>query len=643
MDAIRRGLRSLSLGALLALGLGCLLAPAARSLDEEGGLPGGFAAPELPVRIEPLAEPLVAGETADIAVVYSIPDKTHLTETFFTVEFKSEPPLEFSEPVYPEGIMVGEDRIYRGEIAVVSSVRLPAEPQEIVFSASAQYQICTEGETEMCYPPGEATPSYRASLAPAGSAWTERQIAARGARTPAGSAGETAVSASESSEGTSAVTEAEGEAAGGGALNDRLQRALARGSWLAFLMVFLAGILMSFTPCVYPVIPLTIAYIGGTSQGKPLKGFVLSLWFVLGLALTYAILGLVAAATGGVFGQAMQNPWVLAFVALVVGAMGFSMAGFFDIQLPTGLTSKLGGHRSGFLAPLLMGFATGLIAAPCVGPVVVVLLTWVATTGKLLLGFWLLFTFAVGMGMLFLALGTFSGALSALPGAGAWMEGIKHFFALLLWGLALWFLRGLLPAWLLSTVFGLVLVMALGAWGAFETLSPEASHKRGLLKGLMLFLWILGAVLAIAGGLKGLAPGLLPGVGGVASLSAGAHEEPEWIWDAQEGFRQAELTGTPVMMDFWATWCAACKELDHKSYNQTAVLDLARSFTSIKMDMTKDSDENTAVMNQYGVVGMPTVIFFDSRGREIERFSGFKKGEELAAIMARVLDQHKSS
>ena len=627
----RRG-RTRTALTLLGLLLFSALPVGAGAAPDEGGLEFGssFGPPEVPVRLELLADRAVAGASVPLAVIYSVPAGTHLTDAFFTVEFSSEPPLVFAAPSYPSGILEGESRVFRGEVRVTSQVTLPASGA-VTLKARAEYQICQEGEVEMCFPPEEAKPSLSLDLAAAGTPWTPAASAPGAAASPEPAVA-TAPAAGSRTDGTAEAPGAVTPAAGG--LEGRLARALASGSWLAFLLVFLGGVLTSFTPCVYPVIPITISYVGGSAKGNPLRGFVLSLWFVLGIAITYSALGLAAAATGAAFGQATQNPWGNGAIALVVGAMGCSMAGFFDIQLPSGLTSRVGGARGGFLGPILMGFATGLIAAPCVGPVLVVLLSWVAQTGSLFLGFWLLFTFALGLGLLFIVLGTFSGALAALPGAGAWMDGVKHFFALALWALALWFLRSLLPGWLLAMVFGLALVMALGAWGAFHSLPAGASHRQGLLKGVLLLFWLLGALLALGGGLRGFAPGLLPAAGAPAARTAA---EPAWIWDAKAGFAEAAASGKPVMMDFWAEWCAACKELDHKTYKQPEILALAERFVCIKMDMTERTAATAALLERYSVVGMPTVIFFDATGRERERFAGFKNAGDLAPILERVL------
>jgi len=620
-----------ALARVLLLGL-LLASPAVASAAAEDESPfdaGGFGPPAIPVRLAPLAEPAVAGATLPVALIYSVPEGQHLTDAFLNVTFTSEPPLDFAPPVLPAGTVEDGFTVFRGEVAVWTTVELPADLDAVVIHARAEYQVCQEGEVEMCFPPGEAEASLRLAPAAAGTAW--KSVAVAGVALPADLAGSTAAGAARDG---GAVAAADGAPAGGG-LAGRLEGALARGSWLAFLIVFLGGILTSFTPCVYPVIPLTIGYIGGSAGGNPFKGFVMSLWFVLGIAATYSALGLGAAATGGAFGQAVQSPWVGGGVAAIVFAMGLSMAGLFDIQVSSGVASRLGGARTGWLGPLLMGFATGLIAAPCVGPVLIVLLTWVATTGSLFLGFWLLFVFALGLGLLFIVLGTFSGAIASLPGAGTWMVGVKRFFALVLFGMAFYFLGRVVPQWATAMLSGATLLVCASAWGAFHPLPEGAGARPGILKGLLLLVWLVGALNLLAGLAGGFAPDLLPRAGGTAAVQSVA--EPEWIRDDAAGFASARESGTPVMMDFWAEWCAACKELDHETYNQPEILALAARFTSIKMDVTERNDTNRALLERYQVRGMPTVIFFDSDGRELERFSGFKDAAALAPIMERVL------
>ncbi len=569
--------------------------------------------PQLTVTLKALGGDHAAGGASRLGVVYHVPAGTHLTATFQGLVFASEPAAVFGPAVFPKPV-AAEIPYYRGEVMALVPVTWPDRAGPVRVSLRAEYQLCREGDAAVCYQPGEAVAELELELAPAAAA------AAAAADSPAAPAASAAVAAT------------------GGGLQARLQHALERGSWLAFLMVFLGGVLASFTPCVYPMIPITISYIGGNARGRPLKGFVLSLWYVLGIALVYSTLGVAAAATGGAFGQATQTPVFAAIVAAIIGAMALSMAGLFDLQLPSSVTSRVGGGRTGFLGPLLMGAAMGLIAAPCVGPVLIVLLTWVATTGNLVLGFWLLFVFALGLGVLFVALGTFSGLLTALPGAGGWMQTVKHVFAIVLFALSLWFLRLYAPAWLLAAVFGLALLLCVSAWGAWRALPEGAGARAGLNLGGLRFLWLLGATLAILGGLRGLAPGLLPAGGAAPDRAAagGGSAEPAWLSDDRAAFAAAREQGKPVMMDFWAAWCAACLELDERTYNQPEVLALAADFVAVKMNLTERNAANDELARRYGVVGMPTVLFFDPQGRELERFSGFVNARDLAVVLERV-------
>lgn len=582
---------------------------------------GAETPPQLTVTLKLLGGDLAAGGESRLGVVYHVPAGTHLTATFQGLAFASDPAASFGPAVFPKPV-AAEIPYYRGEVMALVPVTWPGRAGPLRVTLRAEYQLCREGDAAVCYQPGEAVATLAVDLAPRAAVPIAEVT---GAETTA------AATATEGAPGDIAP-------AAGGGLQARLQRALERGSWLAFLLVFLGGVLASFTPCVYPMIPITISYIGGNSRGRPLKGFVLSLWYVLGIALVYSTLGLAAAATGGAFGQATQTPVFAAIVAAIIGAMALSMAGLFDLQLPSSLTSRVGGGRTGFLGPLLMGAAMGLIAAPCVGPVLIVLLTWVATTGNLVLGFWLLFTFALGLGVLFVALGTFSGLLTALPGAGGWMQTVKHVFAIVLFALALWFLRLYVPVWLLAAVFGLALLLSVSAWGAWRALPEGAGARAGLNLGGLRFLWLLGATLAILGGLRGLAPGLLPAGGAPAVPGAigEGHAEPAWLADDEAAFAAAREQGKPVMMDFWAAWCAACIELDERTYNQPAILALAGDFVAVKMDLTERNAANDALARRYGVVGMPTVLFFDPQGRELERFSGFMDARDLGVVLERV-------
>lgn len=553
------------------------------------------AAPEATVSLLLLSDDPRAGGTVQLGVRYDVPEGAHMTATFTDMDFAGEPEAVFGQPVFPDPV-ASEIPYYKGDVMAVVPVTLSASAGELRLHVSAAYQLCTEGRGSLCFPPARAEAELVIDVG-------------EGEAAPAAPA----------------------PVASGGGLQGRLMAALEGGSWLAFLLVFLGGVLASLTPCVFPMIPITISFIGMSAKGNPLKGFVMSLWYVLGIALVYSTLGLIAAAGGSAFGQATQTPVFMGFVAAIIFAMGLSMAGLYDIQLPSSLTTRVGGGRTGFLGPLLMGMAMGLVAAPCVGPIIVVLLTWVATTGSLFLGFWLLFTFALGLGLLFVVLGTFGGLLPP----GGWMVTVKHVFAVILFALAPWFLRAWLPDWAPPLFFGVCLMLAVSAWGVFKPLTAEATARESLAKGIMRFLWILGLALTLLSGLRGFAPQLLPA--GAPIAGEDARHEPAWMSDEAAAFAAAAAERKPLVMDFWAEWCAACKELDHKTWSRPEVAALAEDFIALKMDMTDRGSETDALNAKYGVVGMPTVIFFDPDGREVDRFSGFKDADEVAALMERVL------
>jgi thiol:disulfide interchange protein DsbD len=382
------------------------------------------------------------------------------------------------------------------------------------------------------------------------------------------------------------------------------------------------------------MIPITISYIGGRSRTK-LGGLFLSVFFVLGIALTYSSLGIIAASTGALFGSAMQSTAVIVGVSLIFVAMGASMLGAFDLALPSGLQTRLqSGPRGGVLGALFMGMVTGLVASPCVGPVVVVLLTWVAQMGSVFFGFLLLFVFALGLGLLFLILGTFAGALQALPAAGQWMDSVKHIFGVILLGMAIYYLRPLLGpnvTWIVTGAF----VVVVGTFlGAFTPVGEEPGKKLLLQKGLGIVLLVVGSFALLVGlaRLTGLPMNASPSSGNTAAVPA-AHEGLAWVHDDEQGRSAAVSAGKPALIDFYADWCGACKELDEKTWSDAQVRREGERFVAIKLDLTKRNDWSAGKQSSYGVPGLPTVILFDSSGREATRFFGFKPAGDVLALM----------
>ena len=408
-----------------------------------------------------------------------------------------------------------------------------------------------------------------------------------------------------------------------------LARALSGGQvWLAFLLVFAGGILTSLTPCVYPLIPITVSVFGANESAGLFKSFLLSVVYVIGIVVTYAILGVAVASTGAVFGQIMANPWVVGFISLILVTLGLSMFGVFEIRLPYAVQNRLntvGG--TGFAGAFAMGTVAGVIAAPCTGPALAVVLTYIATTGSLFLGFWLMFTYALGMGLLFIGIGTFSGLLSALPRSGGWMYVLENIFGVAIITMALYFLKDVFPVLqsflqnslpFFGIAGGLVLV---GLWlGKLTQRFSGIPTRVKFQKACGLLLAVLGAYMFVGG----------------IQQPAGPHLD--WVYDEAEGFEIAKQEDKLVMLDFYAAWCAACKELDHLTYADPAVAARLADYVNVKLDFTRTSETTKVLTEKYQIPGLPVVIFTDADGVPLKRFTGFVDAEKMLGILDEIED-----
>lgn len=406
-----------------------------------------------------------------------------------------------------------------------------------------------------------------------------------------------------------------------------LARALSGGQvWLAFLLVFAGGILTSLTPCVYPLIPITVSIFGANESAGLLKSFLLSVVYVLGIVVTYSILGVAVASTGAVFGQIMANPWVVSFISLILVSLGLSMLGVFEIRLPSAVQSRLntvGG--TGFAGAFAMGTVAGVIAAPCTGPALAVVLTYIATTGSLFLGFWLMFTYALGMGLLFIGIGTFSGLLSALPRSGGWMYVLENIFGIAIITMALYFLkdvfvplqdllRNSLPFFAIAG--GLVLV---GLWlGKLTQRFSGLPRLTQLRKACGILLAILGAYMIVGG------------------IQQPAGLQLNWIYDETAGLEAAKQESKLVMLDFYASWCAACNELDHETYADPDVAAKLADYVNVKLDFSRSSETTKALTEKYQIPGLPVIIFMDAQGNILKRITGFVDAKKMLSILEEI-------
>lgn len=388
---------------------------------------------------------------------------------------------------------------------------------------------------------------------------------------------------------------------------------------LALAVCGAAGLLTAFTPCVYPLVPITIRYFG-TLESRHRR---LALMYVSGMVLLYATLGTAFAASGRVFGSFLASPWVVGGLALMCIAMGLSMLGAFTLQLPPALNTRLtqvGGRTPA--GAFTMGLVSGLVAAPCTGPTLLVVLAVIASSGNILLGFTLMVAFGVGLGLPFLALALFSGNLSKIPSGGPWMEAIKGVLATAMFVVAVYFARLAVPA------FG-------DALQALEPISGSFWVAGTVTAGLVIGALSLESRVPALG--KSVGVGLL-----TLGLSAGLLTETaagiRWIERHDEGLRLAQTEARPVMIDFTAEWCQACKELDRKTYVDAAVQKEAQRFVNLKIDATTMDDEMNDLFEKYGVLGLPTVVFIDSEGKALDhpRVTGFVPPERFLTLMSTV-------
>lgn len=393
-------------------------------------------------------------------------------------------------------------------------------------------------------------------------------------------------------------------------LADKLESS---GLFLSLLLVFLGGLALNLTPCVYPLIPITIGYFGGQSEGSTGRLFVLGLVYVMGMALTYSVIGVVTALSGAVFGALLQNPIVIIIIALVFIILSLSMFGVYEFKLPDRLVAKAGGAKAGMAGAFFMGLTLGIVAAPCIGPFVLGLLTYVAAKADIFLGFIMFFFLALGLGTPYLILALFSGKIKNLPRAGFWMDGVKHIFGLLLIGMAIYFVSPLLP----KDISGYVLPVFMIVSAIYLLFIDKVGND---IKGFRI-VKILFSLLILAVSIYAVIP--------QERLS------PNWQKYSDELYEDALTNNKRIMIDFYADWCIPCKEFDALTFPDERIISLSKDFVCIKVDMTKTmSDETENLRNKFNIVGMPTILFFDSKGEEVERLSGFINAEEFLKIMS---------
>jgi len=537
--------------------------------------------------------------------------------------FGAEPSsISLDAPQLPPGTIkkdefFGEVQIYRGDMRFVLPLAMAGEPVTR-FTVNATSQGCAD--LGVCYPPQE----QKAEIT------------------------RTAFSSAAPSAGLSSFLQPSPGAAPRGELQseDTLIAELFKGGYWALVMSFFGfGLLLALTPCVFPMIPILSGIL--VPHGEHLthaRGFALSLAYVLGMAITYALAGIAAGLLGTLLSAALQNPWVLSGFAAVFVLLAASMFGFYELQLPSALQSRLavttnklhGGH---FASVFVMGALSALIVGPCVAAPLAGALLYIGQSGDGVLGGSALFAMALGMGVPLLAVGASAGAL--LPKAGPWMETVKRFFGMVLLGVAIYLVSPLLPAVAYMLAWAVLLIIFAVYLHALDPLPHGAPGYRRLFKGVGVISLLAGVALLI-GVLSG-SRDLLQPLAGLRSAVAPAAQPALFrrvsdLPQLEEAIRGA--AGKPVMLDFYADWCVTCKEMEAFTFTDSGVRKRLDEMVKLQVDVTANRDEHKALLKRFALFGPPGIVFFDRQGKEIKglRVIGFQPANKFAATLDLVLN-----
>ncbi|MBV5331607.1 protein-disulfide reductase DsbD [bacterium] len=414
--------------------------------------------------------------------------------------------------------------------------------------------------------------------------------------------------------------------------------------WLVAASFFGFGLLLSLTPCVFPMIPILSGIIvssGRAGHGvSHARGFSLSLAYVMGMAVTYAAAGIAAGFSGTLISVALQNPWVLGGFALLFVVLAFSMFGFYELQLPAFLQSKVSeeaAHFKGGSLPgvAVMGALSALIVGPCVAAPLAGALLYIGQTGDALLGGLALFCMALGMGVPLLVVGLSAGTL--LPKSGPWMETVKKAFGFILLATALWLVSPVIPLAAQMAGWAVLLIIPALLMRALHRLPDKARGWQRLRKFIAIVMLIAGAVL-MAGAFSG-GEYLLQALSG--GLRSGKNNEAlpfERIRSLAELDARIKASGKPVMLDFYADWCVSCKEMARFTFSDARVQQTLSGWTLLQADVTANSEDDKALLSRFKLFGPPGIIFFDSLGKEVEgvRIVGFQNTDAFLATLARL-------
>ena len=516
--------------------------------------------------------------------------------------------VSLGKPVLPKG--KAEHDQYFGDIVTYNKsfdVKVPIIGTADSVMVKATYQGCSK-LTGICYPP--QTKIQKVNLASAKAATTQNAVAAN--------------SVNNITDNTSTTTPATKVSE-----QDSIVKKMLNGGFLTILFsFFLAGIALTFTPCVFPMIPILSGIIAGQgNDNSTRKSFFLSLSYVLAMALTYAIVGVIAALSGENLQVALQNPWVIGAFAGLFVLLSLAMFGFYELQMPSGIQNKLANisnSQSGgsMLNAAVMGLLSALIVGPCVTAPLIGALIYISQTKDVLLGGLSLFALGLGMGVPLMIIGTSAGKI--LPRAGAWMDKVKAGFGIMMLALAIWMLERIVSMQVIVLLSGILAIFTAIYMGALDTLSEASTGWKRFFKASGLVVLLYGAMLLI-GAASGNGSLFQPLKGSFISSGSSQQTASEQglVFQAIKGvdgldqaLAMAKQQNKTVMLDFYADWCISCKEMEHNTFTNKNVIESLKNTILLQADVTPNDDKDKALLKRFGLFGPPGILFFDKMSKE---------------------------
>jgi thioredoxin:protein disulfide reductase len=622
----------------LALLVLALAAGAPSPGAQEGAVPAQPppAAGELVRVAEPVKASAARGATVEVTIPFTVLAGWHINAHRPNEEFlvptvlmlSGGPDVRVGTPRYPEPKQVTLSfsetplAVYEENAAIVVPLTIDGAAAEgaRTLSGTLKFQACNN---EVCLPP--ASVPLRIALAIAGGGAPTDSAPATIILVPDPDSASVARGDSlAGATGTGFLTAPPAGATGAGTAGAAGAGNLVagwfaeRGVALTFLFIFLMGLALNLTPCVYPMMGVTVSLFGGGAgggsgggggasgggmggalarRGGNLRALPRAIVYVLGIALMYSTLGVVAAMTGGLFGGWLSSPWVLGAIGALLLAMALSMFGFYELQAPGALLSKLGGATgAGYVGTFLAGLLVGVFAAPCIGPPIIALLAYVGANGDPLFGFQAFFVLSLGLGLPYLVLAVFSGLMTRLPRSGSWMDWVKHVFGVILLGVAAFYLTLAIA----PSKVGWVVPTALALGGLYLGFLEPTGRDRMTFRR---FKWAVGVAAIVAATMIAFRP---------------TGRAVEWQPFAEATLAEAGARGKPVLLDFSADWCVPCHELDERTFTHPEVVRATEHFVRMKVDLTRlDSPESQALRSRFEVEGVPTIVFLAPDGREV--------------------------